>query len=132
MAEFKDLKKNREVDRHSSLIAPAPFLDNENIMRVGGRLEAADITFDAKHPLLLPYNDPITKLIFEQGHKDNIHSGPQALLAVMRQRYWAIKGKTVARNIVQNCVRCTRAKPRLIQQIMGNLSPLLWTGEHSL
>lgn len=74
--------------------------------------------------MLLPYNDPVTKLIFEQSHKDNMHGGPQALLAATRQRYWTIKGKTMARNIVQKCVRCTRAKPKLIQQIMGDLPPL--------
>lgn len=101
LKEFKELSRNREVDRHSNLNALAPFLDKDNILRVGGRLEPADIAFDAKHPILLPYNDPVTRLIFEQSHKDTMHCGPQA---ATRQRYWTIKGKqwpgTLSRNVL--------------------------------
>jgi len=71
-------------------------LDQDDLIRVGGRLEAFELSFDAKHPELLPYNDPILKLIFEKIHKENLHYGAQTLLETSRQRYWAIKPKTIA------------------------------------
>ncbi|XP_037931078.1 uncharacterized protein LOC119665895 [Teleopsis dalmanni] len=104
----------------SSLASLAPFIDNTGIIRVGGRLDAASLSYDVKHPMLLPYNDPIVKLIMEQVHKKYMHCGPQSLLANMRQRYWPIKGKLMARSVVQHCVRCTKVR-RFYEQLMGNL-----------
>jgi len=77
-------------------------------------LEASELSFDAKHPVLLPYNDPIVKLIFEKIHIENMICGAQTLLATSRQRYWAIKAKTISRNVILKCVKCARAKPKLI------------------
>ncbi|XP_060665618.1 uncharacterized protein LOC132797886 [Drosophila nasuta] len=100
------------------------FRHQNGILRVGGRLEAANLSFDSKHPILLPYNDPVVKMILVQIHKDNMHCGPQALLTTSRQQFWILKGKTMARSTVKACVKCTKAKPKLMEQIMENLPPL--------
>ncbi|XP_037931703.1 uncharacterized protein LOC119666496 [Teleopsis dalmanni] len=50
-----------------------------------------------------------------------MHCGGQALLAATRQKFWPIKGKVMARSIVQHCIRCTRCRPVTFNQIMGNL-----------
>lgn len=123
-ADFKNLKKSREVEKSSNISSLTPFLDQDDLIKVGGRLEAYELAYDAKHPILLPYNDSIVKLIFEKVHKENMHCGAQALVATSRQRYWAIKAKKLARNVVLSCVKCTRAKPKLMEQIMGHLPPL--------
>lgn len=119
--ELKDLAKHGTVDNKSNLKSMTPLLDKDGIIRVGGRIEKSALSFDEKHPILLPYNDKLVKSLLRELHEDNLHCGPQALLAKSRQNYWIIKGKTMARNITQNCVRCTRAKPRMFQQLMGNL-----------
>jgi len=80
-AEIKELKKCREVGRGSNLSALTPFLDQDDLIRVGGRLEASELSFDANHPVLFPYNDPIVKLIFEKIYKENMPCGAQTLLA---------------------------------------------------
>lgn len=54
-------------------------------------------------------------------HLSNLHVGPQGLLAITRQRFWPIKGKTMARSVVLQCVRCNRTQPKLMTQLMGNL-----------
>ncbi|XP_060665430.1 uncharacterized protein LOC132797694 [Drosophila nasuta] len=114
----------RETLKGSPINSLSPFVDQNGILRVGGRLEAANISFDSKHPILLPYNDPVVKMILVQIHKDNMHCGPQALLTTSRQQFWILKGKTMARSTVKACVKCTKAKPKLMEQIMGNLPPL--------
>jgi len=75
-------------------------------------LKASELSFDAKHPVLLPNNDPIVKLIYEKLTRKICIVGPQTLLATSRQRYWAIKAKAIARNVFLKCVKCTRAKPK--------------------
>lgn len=54
-------------------------------------------------------------------HLDNLHAGPQALLAIARERFWIIKGKLMAKMTVDKCILCNRAKPRLLQQLMCSL-----------
>ncbi|XP_075164230.1 uncharacterized protein LOC142236821 [Haematobia irritans] len=103
--EIKQLQKSHEVDRRSCINALSPYLDSKGIIRVGGRLGNSDLHEDVKQPMVLPYNDPITKLLFISLHEENKHCGPQALLNTVRQRFWPVKGKITARSVVQKCVR---------------------------
>ena len=125
MSEFNDdiqnLIKYKAVRSSSSLGNLAPFIDADGILRVGGRLEASELPPDAKHPMLLPYNVTISKLIFKMKHEEQMHCGPQALLAAVRQTFWPIKGKIMARSTVHNCVQCSKAKPKFFGQLMGSL-----------
>lgn len=43
------------------------------------------------------------------------------MLATMRQKYWVIGGRDLARNTYHRCVKCFRIKPTLIQQSTGDL-----------
>ena len=42
------------VKKSSRLAALSPFKDDDGLLRVGGRLEKADISFDPKHPMVIP------------------------------------------------------------------------------
>lgn len=124
-SEFKEdiqqLKRYNELRGACSLSNLSPFLDKNGLIRVGGRLDASSLAYDSMHQFLIPYNDPISKLIFEMVHKENKHCGAQTLLGIIRQRYWPIKGKLMARATIHRCTICSRAKPVLFNQIMGNL-----------
>ena len=54
-------------------------------------------------------------------HAQHHHIGAQTLLAMTRQRFWPIKGKHIANSIIHHCVRCTKARPIIMKQLMGNL-----------
>jgi hypothetical protein len=66
-----------------------PFMDNDVLVRVGGRLANADIDFNSKCPIVLPSKGNVTQLIFEYEHKRLLHIGPQCLLANIHLRYWS-------------------------------------------
>ncbi|XP_037930486.1 uncharacterized protein LOC119665293, partial [Teleopsis dalmanni] len=121
--ELQQLHSNGTVHKTSSLSSLSPFLDSNGILRVGGRLSSSLIAYDTKHPMVLPYNDPIVKSVFVDVHRKNMHCGAQALLSQIRLQFWPIKGKIMARSTVQHCVRCTRSRPTTFQQIMGQLPP---------
>ncbi|XP_037049617.1 uncharacterized protein LOC119083910 [Bradysia coprophila] len=99
----------------------SPILDADGLIRVGGRLRTAEISFDQRHPVLLPRKHYVTRLILEQLHRENMHAGPQALLAIARQKYWPEQGKQLAQEVVKNCVLCVKSKPKMMEQIMGDL-----------
>ncbi|XP_044248761.1 uncharacterized protein [Drosophila takahashii] len=119
--EYKQLVAHKAVDKKSALVSLFPMTGKDSLIRVGGRLEESKLTYNAKHQILLPYNDPIVRMLLREMHEENMHCGAQALRAIARQQYWIINDKTMARSIIHCCVKCTKARPKLMQQIMGNL-----------
>jgi len=78
----------------------------------GGRLnKAKSICSDTRNPIILPKKSTLTKLIFEFEHWRLLHAGPQALLAGVREQYWPLNGRNIARKTVHKCVQCFRTKP---------------------
>jgi len=79
-------------------------------------LELASIADTHKHPILLPAKDVavvnyVRKLPFRNYHAAS-RGGTDAVLVLNCDRL---------RRIVRNCVHCVRYKPKLLQQVMGNL-----------
>ncbi|GBL92712.1 Speckle-type POZ protein-like B [Araneus ventricosus] len=120
-AEIDALKKGKDVAKTSKLKALDPFLDENALLRVGGRLNNSDLPFESKHQIILPSKHKFTKLLFEQLHEKILHIGAQGLVHQIRLQYWPINGKGIARKIVHDCVGCFRQRPRVIEQLMGNL-----------
>ena len=118
--EIKVLGKNKELERNNRLSTLTPFVDAKGVLRVGGRIEAANLSFDAKHPILLPADHVFTTLIMTEIHVQHHHIGPQALLALTRQRFWPINGKRIASRIVHRCMQCFKTHPQTLVQRMGN------------
>ena len=118
--EIRCLSSNHNVDKGSKLVHLNPFLD-EGILKVGGRLTHSDLSYDEKHPILLPRNHSITRMIIVDAHLMLKHAGTQATLYTVRGRYWPIDGRNTVRRIIFNCVTCFKAKPRGATYQMGNL-----------
>lgn len=87
------------------------FLDEENILRVGGRFSKSNLPFEIKHPILLPKHDHIVNLIINHYHVMNCHTGSGLLMSLLRQRYWILDARTVVRANVRKCNSCFRVKP---------------------
>ncbi|XP_055585069.1 uncharacterized protein LOC129737925 [Uranotaenia lowii] len=119
--EWKALKKQQPVPRSSQLRFFNPMLSEDNLIRVGGRLRHSSEAENTKHPIVHPARHPITRMIIEHYHKCLLHASPQLLLATVRLKYWPLGGRNVTRNVVHQCQRCFRVKPKAIQQFMGEL-----------
>ncbi|XP_050540356.1 uncharacterized protein LOC126904996 [Daktulosphaira vitifoliae] len=120
--ELQCLHKGESIKKKSKLFFLSPFVDNNGLIRVGGRLNnSASISNDRKNPILLPSKSAFTMLLFKYEHIRLLHSGPQALLAAVREQYWPINGRNIARYTVHKCIPCFKSKPMVFQPIMGNL-----------
>ncbi|XP_043064098.1 uncharacterized protein LOC122320088 [Drosophila ficusphila] len=101
--DYKALRKNKQVASNSKLSSLHPILDDSGLIRVGGRLQNSLLDYDARHPILLPKDHPVTQAIVAHFHHKFLHAGPQSLLAALRQRFWPIGGrKTVAAILVED------------------------------
>ena len=119
--EIEDLEKGKRVQNRSSILKLDPFLDEEKLLRVGGRIDNSDYSYEKKHPIILPKAHLLTKLIILQEHHKNIHMGPQALLCNLRERFWPTAGLSMIKIVLRNCTLCSRFKPRRFIPKMGNL-----------
>lgn len=66
--EFGDVKQ-LVINPSSCIQKLHPFVDNNGLMRVGGRLANADTTFDEQHPIIIAGKSSITILIIRDAHE---------------------------------------------------------------
>ncbi|XP_066916757.1 uncharacterized protein [Clytia hemisphaerica] len=109
--EIDDLTKKQEVEKESKLYQFKPFLDKNGILRIGGRLKNAPVSFEAKHQIVIPKGH-VASLIAEKYYKENGHSGVNQTLSEVRQKYWILCGRQVIKTVIKACVERQRKKTK--------------------
>lgn len=99
----------------------SPFLNEMGVLRVGGRLAHSKLSFQQKHPILLPRSHRLTFLIIEEFHCKYFHPGLQTLQFLLLQQFWILSPKRAIRETLSNCYKCFRAQPKSVEPFMGNL-----------
>ncbi|CAH2109062.1 unnamed protein product [Euphydryas editha] len=66
--EIQSLKTKGCVAKRSMLYTLCPFLDKNGIIRVGGRLSQSKVSYDQKHPIILPAKNHLSQLIVANAH----------------------------------------------------------------
>jgi hypothetical protein len=98
-----------------------PFIDPEGVLRVGGRLKNSTVSFNQRFPIILPAENPVTKLIIIHKHQKMLHAGAQNTLASLRLRFWVLNGRNVVRLIIRKCIKCYRFVASASEQITADL-----------
>lgn len=120
--ELKSLTKKEEISHRSPLKKLDPFIDEEGLMRVGGRLQSADLTELEKHPLIIPANHHVATLLVRHYHNKVAHQGRQFTEGALRTAgLWVVGGKRLVSSLVHKCVTCRKLRGRLEEQKMANL-----------
>lgn len=119
--EYGLFLNQRSIKTSSKLLSLNPYLDSDGLIRVGGRIQKAKVSDEQRHPVILHNKHFLTILIMRHTHEILLHCGPQQLLNSMRQQFWPISGRSLARFIVRRCVICFKAKPITTDYLMGNL-----------
>lgn len=65
-----------------------------------------NLSFDSRHPILLPIGSMITKLIVKSVHEKNGHSGTNHTLSDLSTKYWIIYAREVIREVENRCAEC--------------------------
>ncbi|XP_075162954.1 uncharacterized protein LOC142235578 [Haematobia irritans] len=122
---FKDdlacFKSKLPLPANSRIIKLQPFLDEHGVIRVGGRIKNADLSFEKKHPILLTKTDPISTLIFAEAHYKTLHGGVQLMQSYVMTHYWILSARNLAKSVKRNCLTCFKYASRAATQIMGDL-----------
>ncbi|KAB0790166.1 hypothetical protein PPYR_15510, partial [Photinus pyralis] len=85
-----DILKLKNGNYPSRFLRKLNFLDEQGILRVGGRIKHSSLGFENKHPIVLPRNSRITVLIIEDFHRNFMHPGAQTLHFLIIQNFWIL------------------------------------------
>ena len=97
------------------------FLDEDGAYRVGGRLGNAPLSYDVRHPYLLPKKCHLSYLLVRDGHIYAIHGGHLRTATEVRKKFWIIGDMTLAKRVVRSCVTCRRHRGKPVRQRMADL-----------
>ena len=81
----------------------APF-KKEGIVRVGGRIKHSPLSYDNNHPVSLPTEHIISKLVIKDAHNRVCHAGRERTLCETRRKFWIPRRRNLVKEIVRKCV----------------------------
>ncbi len=137
--EIKCIKKQERIPKSSPLHTLDPFIDEQGLLRVGGRLHRSSLNQSEKTPLIIPGKHHIATLLIRHHHERIHHQGRHFTEGAVRAAgFWIVGGKRRVSSIIHQCVTCRRLRAPLsiqkwpaFQQIVSQqtlpLPTLDWT-----
>lgn len=123
--EIDYLKQGKALPCTSSLLCLGVFLDSDDILRVGGRLNRSNILPQAEiNPIVIPGKHHIATLLTRHFHDLAQHQGRHITAGTIRNAgYWITGSKRLISSIIYNCVKCRKLRGKFAYQKMANLPP---------
>ena len=121
--EFHDLLAGKaSVKRQSSVYSLEPYVDDNGVLRLGGRLRLAPVEPTRKYPAILPRDSHLATLMVRRAHELlSGHSGKEYVLSLIRRQYWIPKVRPLINRILRECVLCRRLRGSSGVQRMADL-----------
>ena len=99
-----------------------PIIDKDGLLRVGGRLSAADVSNEERHPLSFPNLCHVWTLIVRHYHAKVQHQGRVLTHGSVRSNgYWIIGGKRMVISVIDKCLKCKKLRGQQQTQKMADL-----------
>ncbi|KRY08894.1 hypothetical protein T12_13544 [Trichinella patagoniensis] len=95
-----------EIERQWRSSASSPTRLNG----VGARLRRSTLPPESKHPIILPHNHPVTKLLIKDYYLRQMHAGVNQTLVAIRIRFWILRDRnaTKTKKVIRSCPVCRR------------------------
>ena len=133
--ELEDIKNMGHVRPSSSIVKLTPYLDQENCLRVGGRLHRVDLPFSTRHQIILPAKIKGKHVQFTRGLVDAFHNSNPAIRiqnksphpsnryveSKLLESYWIVTIKRLVQRAQRECWICRRLNALAAQQKMSDL-----------
>ncbi|XP_070139963.1 uncharacterized protein [Drosophila kikkawai] len=120
--EYACLSQKRPIPASSSIKNMNPFLDPHGIIRACGRVTASEVLqYDERHPIFLPYNCQLARLLVSFTHRISLHGGNQLMVRLIRSKFWIPRVKNLVKSVIFSCKICVIHKKKLQTQLMGEL-----------
>ncbi|XP_069109479.1 uncharacterized protein [Argopecten irradians] len=110
--EIDALLNHNELPNDSTVLSLNPFIDENNILRVGGRLSNSDLGVKERNPVLVPGRHHIATLLIRHYHSKVSHQGRHLTEGAVRNAGYWITGmkRVVASILLHKCVKCRKLR----------------------
>ena len=113
--EYSALYSGQKVSKSSKLLPLSPFMNDERVLCVGGRLKFANVPRTSKNQMIVSKSHYLARLIIIDIHQRNLHTGREQTLCLIRNVYWIPSCRGLIRTVLKECLYCKRytvkAKP---------------------
>ncbi|XP_041674369.1 uncharacterized protein LOC121530061 [Drosophila eugracilis] len=116
------LSEKRPVSASSPIQNLNPFMDSQGVMRACGRVTSSELLqYVERHPIILPYDCHLSRLLVQFTHRIMLHGGNQLMIRLIRAKFWIPRVRNLVKSDVYACKVCVIHKKKLQAQLMGEL-----------
>ncbi|XP_069990637.1 uncharacterized protein [Penaeus vannamei] len=121
-SDVRVVRTKMHLPKSSLIMALNPYLDEDGVLRVGGRLQQSSLRSYQKHPIILPGKSHISTLIVRHYHQSVRHQGRHLTEGAVRSGgYWTTGVKWLISSILHSCVQCRKLRGKEEVQLMSDL-----------
>ena len=121
--ELITIQNEKFVPRTSSLLKLSPFVGDDGLLRVQGRIQFAGLPYDSQHPIIIP-KGRLALLLARHTHLRLKHAGVNLMLVELRNQYWIVGARRLCKSVKRECMPCQRLDAPPGAQIMPPLPEL--------
>lgn len=113
-------RKKGRVPKTSPVASLNPFLAENDILRIKGRLQLSELSYEVKHPVIIP-KCHLSFLLVRHRHKLLNHPGVDTLVSTLRSGYWIVGLRCQAKRVKRECLACKRLDSKHCSQPVAPL-----------
>ncbi|XP_073488870.1 uncharacterized protein [Aquarana catesbeiana] len=115
------LQNRKNIPKNCPLRKLNPFIDNEGLLRVGGRISNAGLDSGESNPIIIP-NNHVASLLVEFYHTQIKHQGRLFTEGALRAAgLWIVGAKRLVSKTIFKCITCRKLRGMFQTQKMANL-----------
>ncbi|KAI4904010.1 hypothetical protein NFI96_023856, partial [Prochilodus magdalenae] len=120
--EFSCIAARKDIPKGNSLRKLNPCVDEDGLLRIGGRLKHGRLEARQKYPLVIPGQSHIATLLVRHFHDKVRHQGRAFTEGAIRTAgFWIVGAKNCIKRILHSCVTCLKLRGRAVEQKMADL-----------
>ncbi|XP_071961249.1 uncharacterized protein [Antedon mediterranea] len=121
--ELDSLKSGKSISGSSPLSKLRPFMGPDGLLRITGRLQQADLSYDEKHPIILPKGH-FTTLLIRSFHVKLQNAGVDTVINVLRNTYWILGVRKLMKSVKKRCMPCQKVDSLACNEVAAPLPEL--------
>ncbi|XP_062581093.1 uncharacterized protein LOC134242906 [Saccostrea cucullata] len=121
-SEILAIKGGKHPPQNSSLIPLNPVLDQNGILRVGGRVKHMKISDVTTQPIIIPKDNHVATLLVRHYHEEVHHQGRHMTEGAIRSAgFWVVGFRRLVNSLIRSCVLCKKLRGNLGWTKMADL-----------
>lgn len=120
-AEIKALESRQPLPGKSKILSQNPFIDGFGMLRVGGRLQNSYVSYNQKHPIILPSHSQVTTNLIHLAHHATLHGTNSLTASYLRFKFHILRCADRIKILLRSCPKCIRLAKERHEQLMGSL-----------